>query len=242
MSRAQAVMQQLKDARLWTGETAAEVPALSSGYAPLDRALPGRGFPIGALTELLADTPEMGLSLAAPLLSTLTQQGKTVALVQPPLIPYAPGLEQAGIRLERLLWVKSRGTDDSWWSAEQLLRCKAIGGVLLWTGAANDRQLRRLQLAAESSTAIGILFRASREARNGSPAALRLSLQPRRDHLRVGIQKCRGGTAGASLDTRPLGATRDERVSEIQTTNIRPSRVACEAGISRDMPLRGYSG
>ncbi len=66
---------------LWRGKQAAHhVATLASGHAALDRALPGHGWPLGAITELIHDTPGCGeLSLVLPALARLhqTKSGQT---------------------------------------------------------------------------------------------------------------------------------------------------------------------
>ena len=50
----------LQDSRLWTGAQAAMQRAVPTGFAPLDAVLPGGGWPLGALTEVLVATPGLG--------------------------------------------------------------------------------------------------------------------------------------------------------------------------------------
>lgn len=67
---------------------------------------------------------------------------------------------------------------DGLWAAEQALRSGTCAAVLLWLDEADERAIRRLQLAAEQGSSWGILFRPGACARQGSPAAMRLSLKP----------------------------------------------------------------
>jgi len=82
---------------------------------------------------------------------------------------------------------------------EQTLRCPAFGAVLSWPSGIVDKNVRRLQLAAEAGGTLGILYRPAEAAREHSPAALRLRLAPTSAGLTVDIHKCRGGRAGARL-------------------------------------------
>ena len=84
---------------LWRGDRLAQVDdTVASGFARLDRELPGGGWPKAALTELLADAEGMGeLQLLVPVLKRLVQAGEWVALVAPPHIPYAPAFAGRGI-------------------------------------------------------------------------------------------------------------------------------------------------
>ncbi|HLK70400.1 MAG TPA: translesion DNA synthesis-associated protein ImuA [Steroidobacteraceae bacterium] len=189
----------------FTGRSA----ALHSGHEALDALLPGGGWPQGALTELLNDRCGIGeLELLLPALQTLARQGRCLVWIDPPYVPYAPALAQRGLPLERLLWIRTERPQAALWAAEQALRCPAIGAVLGWSVHIVDRNLRRLQLAAEAGNTFGILHRPAAAAQDPSPAALRLQLQPLAEAIGVEIRKCRGGRAGmrVRLPLRPAGA------------------------------------
>lgn len=174
--------------------------ALPSGHETLDALLPGGGWPLGALTELLSDQCGIGeLELLLPSFQTLVRDGRCLAWIDPPYVPYAPALVQRGVPLERLLWIRTEQPQAALWAAEQALRCPAIGAVLIWSEHIVDRSLRRLQLAAESGQTLGILHRPAAALQTPSPAALRLQLQPLAEGLEVQIKKSRGGRAGVRL-------------------------------------------
>jgi hypothetical protein len=172
--------------------------AAPSGFAELDASLPGGGWPVGAICELLLETMGIGeLGLLVPALARLAQAGRYIAWIAPPHLPYAPALAQAGIALKRVLVVQTRSMQESLWATEQ-----AFGAVLSWPTGIADKNIRRLQLAAEAGGTLGILYRPAEAAREHSPAALRLRLAPTRAGLTVDIHKCRGGRAGARLQLR----------------------------------------
>jgi len=166
--------------------------ALSTGFDALDAALPGGGWPCGALSEILVDADGNGeCSLLLPALATLTAARRRVALVAPPYVPYAPALAAAGVDLAQLVHIDA-AAPDTHWSAEQCLRAGCCGAVLNWLPRTDYRQLRRLQLAAETGGTIGFVFRPLTAARETSPAALRLKVVAGADGARVEILKCRG--------------------------------------------------
>lgn len=174
--------------------------ATPSGFAELDASLPGGGWPMGALCELMPATMGIGeLSLVTPALSQLAQAGRYIAWIAPPYLPYAPALARQGLPLQHILQVQTRGVQESLWAAEQSLRCPAFGAVLSWPADITDKNVRRLQLAAEAGGSLGILYRSPEAAREHSPAALRLRLLPMQAGLAVEIHKCRGGRAGVRL-------------------------------------------
>lgn len=203
----------LQHTAIWRGDDLARVavPSVATGYEALDRELPGGGWPVGALTELLHEREGIGeLRLVAPALAKLSAAGRWVAWVAPPHLPYAPALAAAGIQLSRLLVIGKIPPRDSLWAAEQALRAGSIGAVLFWPNDLDPRSLRRLQLAAEAGGSVGLLYRPLRAAAQASPAALRVALEPHvgdpQSALSIRILKRRGSAASAPLRLRCAAA------------------------------------
>lgn len=171
-----------------------------TGWPELDRALPGGGWPAGALTELYCPVEGIGeFSLLMPLIVRLTSAGRRVVLVSPPHLPYSQALSERGVKLDKLVLLSPQSARDTLWAAEQTLRCTAVGLVVAWPQRAGDRELRRLQLAAETSGATLIVYRPAREARSFSPAALRIAVRPDGiASLELEVLKSRGGPAGVT--------------------------------------------
>ena len=211
--------------RVWRGQSHAPASSTCpTGHAALDAALPTGGWPEAALTELLVPAPGMGeLQLLWPTLARLSApvipgidkppgkvlsksqgkpsrsapqavDGRVIAVVAPPWLPYAPAWQAAGVHLPHLQVVRCEGR-DALWAAEQCLRSAACAAVLCWAEKANNRALRRLQVAAETGQCLGFAFRSPQAASNPSPAALRLLLESAPPRVRV--LKCRGGAAPA---------------------------------------------
>ena len=180
---------------IWRGSELARsaCPGIASGFAALDAELPGGGWPRGALTELLPQHEGIGeLRILGPALAQLAAQGKFIAWIAPPHLPYAPALAAAGIDLARVLIVKTAKDGDSLWATEQALRSAACGGVLAWPGDIHYTRLRRLQLAAEDGRCLAVLFRPIQAAREPSPAVLRIALATAAGGLALSILKRRG--------------------------------------------------
>ncbi|HET6396791.1 MAG TPA: translesion DNA synthesis-associated protein ImuA, partial [Pseudoxanthomonas sp.] len=170
----------LRERRVWKGRPAAPAPgAQPTGHAALDAALPSGGWPEAALSELLVPLDGIGeLGLLWPALARLSQAGERIVLVAPPYLPYAPAWQAAGIDLERLQVVGAAATPprEALWAAEQCLRSGCCGAVLCWPQQADDRALRRLQVAAEAGATLAFATRPLAAARNPSPAALRIAI------------------------------------------------------------------
>ena len=64
---------------------------------------------------------------------------------------------------------------DSHWSAEQCLRAGCCAAVVHWLPDADYRQLRRLQLAAETGGALAFVFRPAQASKLHAPQAMSLS-------------------------------------------------------------------
>lgn len=186
----------LGSGQVWRGAGLAQVRAAATGHAALDAQLPGGGWPLGQLSEVLHARDGVGeLSLALPLLARLTQAGAQVAMIAPPCIPYAPALAAAGLALSRLLVVDAGSEAEALWAAEQLLHARAAA-VLLWAPRADTPSLRRLQLAAESGDGIVLSYRPASAESQFSPAALRLRVWREQGAPRAEILKARGGRSG----------------------------------------------
>jgi len=179
----------LDQRRVWKGQaTPAARSSQPTGHASLDAVLPLGGWPESALSEVLLPAPGLGeLRLLWPTLARLTQAGQRVVLVAPPYIPYAPAWQQAGVDL-RWLQIVDAGSNAPW-ATEQCLRSGSCAAVLCWLPQADDRSLRRLQVAAETGQSLAFSYRPAAQAINPSPAALRLLL----DVGQVQVLKCRGG-------------------------------------------------
>ncbi|WP_439860967.1 translesion DNA synthesis-associated protein ImuA [Pseudomonas sp. MBLB4136] len=195
----------LDERRVWRGRPAARTAGRQpSGHAALDAALPTGGWPASALSEILMPGPGLGeLHLLWPTLARLTRAAERVILVAPPFVPYAPAWQAAGLDLRRLEVIQASGR-DALWAAEQCLRSGSCAALLCWPERADDRALRRLQVAAENGQSLAFAYRPLREAHNPSPAALRLALDGRPGQVRV--LKCRGGLAPATPLCFAVGA------------------------------------
>src|SRR5258708_34997136 len=116
---------------VWRGAALARISeTISTGYAELDRELPGGGWPVGALTEILGLQEGIGeLQLALPALAALSTAGKRVAWPAPPPLPYAPAPASAGVGLPNLAGVRAPGRRDAPWAAEPVLRAGPCPGL-----------------------------------------------------------------------------------------------------------------
>jgi hypothetical protein len=188
-----ASLEQLLDQRpdLWRGRSRKRFPTASSGLDWLDRGLPGGGWPLGRLTELLPSVPGCGeLGLLLPLLARCTGRGEPVVLAGPSLVPGPQALAASGVALEQLVVIRS--AEEGFWAAEQCLKSGLCGSVVIWPppGRVDERAVRRLQLAAEQSPGPTFVVYRPDQSPPPSVSALRLGLKPR---AQVEVQRSPAG-------------------------------------------------
>lgn len=197
---AHAGLQDSLHADVWHAHTLARPVAqvVATGVAVLDAQLPGGGWPVGALTELL-QTPGVHSEwrLLAPALARYGTAA--VVLVAPPHVPFGPALNARGVASQRLLWVHTAAAAQRLWATEQALRCAGVDAVLAWLPQVRAEQLRRLKMAASEYNRLLFVMRPSAARQESSPAALRLLLAPGAagldlpsDSLQVHVFKRRG--------------------------------------------------
>ncbi|MDH4478753.1 MAG: translesion DNA synthesis-associated protein ImuA [Rhodoferax sp.] len=210
-------------ADVWRADALALAPqrTVATGDALLDLHLPGGGWPVGALTELLqAPGVHNEWRLLAPALARCGTG--PVVLVAPPHLPFVPALVAQGVAARRLLWfklppgpasnAKGRGASQSasatpLWATEQALRCAPVDAVLAWLPQARTEQLRRLHLAAAEHHKLLFVMRSDQARQDASPAVLRLQLSADADAtLCVELLKRRGPPLAHSLHLVALTA------------------------------------
>lgn len=203
----------------------------ASGFTSLDAALPGGGWQTGSMVEIMPDDIGIGeLRLIMPTLARITHSDRHVALISPPHIPFAAALAQQGLRLEQLLIIRADKPIDALWACEQTLRCRSFGAVIAWPVVIKDRDIRRLQLAAEAGHSIGFLYRLPSAAMEASPAATRLRLHSNPHGLSVDILKCRGGRAGQSVVVNANSSMASTATESAATTVLfDPATVAADS-------------
>lgn len=169
------------------------LPAQPTGHAALDACLPGNGWPMGLLTEVLL--PQLGygeIGLLLPLLAQRTRDGHTLVYVRPPCPPEITALARAGIALERLLLIAAANEREALWAAEQVLASGTPCVVLAWAQHADERAMRRLALAVEGSTSLAVVFRPLADERQVSSAVLRVRIDGALARTPLSLLKARG--------------------------------------------------
>lgn len=187
---------------VWTADTLSREGAgtVASGHAALDAELPGGGWPLGALIELLQPAPTAAVwSLLWPALARRLQAGEAgparvsarssrqadataspartrrVVLLNPPHEPCLPAFAAAGIPAWQLLWLAPPTPAARLWAAEQALRCQDVVALVAWLPHVRVAELRRLQqAAAQTGTLLFVLRPDGSVPDAATPARLRL--------------------------------------------------------------------
>ncbi|KZC39311.1 CDP-6-deoxy-delta-3,4-glucoseen reductase, partial [Rhodanobacter sp. FW510-R12] len=161
------------------------------------------GWPDASLSEILLPADGVGeLRLVLPTLARLTRSRRNVVIVSPPYAPCVAGWQQQGVDMRQVDIVEAP-EKDVLWATEQCLRSGSCAAVLAWPRQADDRALRRLQVAAATGQALAFVFRDRSHLSNASPAALRLELEAL-PQPQLWVRKCRGG----AVPTRPVPLAR----------------------------------
>jgi len=181
--------------QVWRGRELAQAQerTVPSGHAALDAQLPGGGWPLGSLVEVLQQEQQQHVwQLVGPALARAMQAGgEPAVLVNAPYQPFGPSLRSLGIVPERLLCVRSEKPAGRLWAAEQSLHCADVCAVLAWLPQARNEDLRRLHLSAQAGEKLLVVFRPVLARNEATPARLRLLVQGA-EELEVRILKRRG--------------------------------------------------
>jgi cell division inhibitor SulA/protein ImuA len=178
---------------LWRGSQLARAygRTVDTGYAALSAELPGGGWPLGALVELLVQQPGIGeMRLMRPALTRVSH--RPVVLLQAPHVPNALAFSYLGVPVDKLMWLRASKTADALWCAERVLQAGTCGALLLWQQHIRSEALRRLHLVAQATETLLVLVRPLASAQDASPATLRLGVRPAEGGIAVDIIKRRG--------------------------------------------------
>ena len=254
---------------IWRAHTLARsaAPGLPTGHAALDAQLPGGGWPVAGLVELLQ--PPAGqhdFQLLLPALAELTRQhsGPLVLVGAPPapaascgLMPFGPALAAQGLLPQRLLWVHADAPAAQLWACEQALRCADVLAVLAWLPRCTPEALRRLHVGAmEHGKPLWVVRPES--ARHASSAApLRLLLRgvnqgmqqeqmPGDDVLQVQVLKRRGPPLAQPVllpaRSKRLAAQLASRRRPVQESGASPLPAQAVEGVGERARARAEEG
>ncbi len=180
---------------VWRGGELERVvhPTVPTGHVALDRELPGGGWPMGTLSEVLHAGVGIGeVGFLAGAIARACDSNRLVAWINAPHLPYAPALAQSGIPLDRCLVVRPSSSEDALWSAEQALKSGACGAVLLWLQGIKNQYAWPFTFAARPTkssphppTCVSSRCVKGASSRYASPSAVGLRSLPRSQSIRA---------------------------------------------------------
>ena len=181
---------------IWRGTEFGSVVSdtIASGWDALDKELPGGGWPCGSLAEVLSPQPSvLEWRLIGPAIRHVVATDRQVVVIGPPKHPHLPGLAHEGLDQRHLVWIQAEAPAERLWATEQLIKSNAAGAIIAWLPQARQEQIRRLQISAQASDGLVLLFRPEPAQHEASAAPLRLHATYGLDwELHVQVFKRRG--------------------------------------------------
>ena len=132
---------------------------VNSSFAELDNIVAQSPWQSQVVNEMAIDSEQHEqLSILAPTLAKLSQQGRWIVLVGASKQSINYINQMAGLDSARVLLVHPKDQTDGLWAIEQALMSGNSSAVLGWPGEINSRDLKRLQLASKRTSALAFVF------------------------------------------------------------------------------------
>jgi protein ImuA len=222
-------------ASIWRGSELGQAVAstCTSGWDGLDAELPGGGWPLRSITEVLSSQPSvMEWRLLAPALKRVVANGGQIVVVGPPRHPHLPGLMHEGLDERHLVWIRADAPSERMWVTEQLIKSNSAGAVVAWLPQARQEQLRRLQVCAQACEGLVFLCRPTSARHEASASPLRVHAWVGLDwELKVNVFKRRGPVHDGDvvLQSVPGG------LSAVMTPRLRKPSKLISGGVTTDV-------
>lgn len=195
----------LRRGDVWRGHSSAFIhrETISTGHSQLDGILQSEGWPLKSLIEAALPLGKRGSAqalvpsacwflLGPSLRSLLASHEGYIALLNPPAQPFAQGLIQQGIPLNRLLIVNTQNKSDFVAAFTELTQTDYNQALIAWQPkqALSYTELRKCQLACNNGQALNLLFR--QHLQQSSPSPLRIQVQLHAQHVYIQTVKQKG--------------------------------------------------
>ncbi len=196
----------------------------------VDRWLPHGGLPAGCIHEVKGSSLANAIAFASILSSQLAGEQGHILYITPGRSLYPLGLLPYGVRLDQVLHISTRRSQDLAWAVMEALRCPQVSAAIALLDGLDLTECRRLQLAAEDSGVTGFLLGHTTSTPIASPitrwqvSAVPGNLRQRFDEpsWALNLLYCRGGRPGAWT-----AEWRDQKLSAIPVQPAKP--VECKA-------------
>ncbi|MFL6350523.1 MAG: ImuA family protein [Bryobacteraceae bacterium] len=124
----------------------------------VDRWMPHGGLSAGCIHEVKGASLASAIAFSSILSARLAGDQGNIVYIAPDRSLHPLGLLPYGMRLDQLLLVSVRRSEDLSWAVMESLRCSQVSAVMAILDGADLIASRRLQLAAESSGATAFLL------------------------------------------------------------------------------------
>lgn len=174
------------------GRQAAE--CLPTGFSSLDSELPGGGWPLSNVSEVLQPQfCQAEWRLLLPGIAARASAKSPLLAIAPPHAPFFGGLRQHGLDEGGLVVIHAKSPAERLWATEQAVKANGLAGVIAWLANARGDQVRRLQTCAAQCGFPVFLVRPETAQHESSAAPLRLQVRLQGlDAVAIHILKRRG--------------------------------------------------
>jgi cell division inhibitor SulA len=161
------------------------------------------------------------LRLVIPALVNRQQENRLYAFISPPHLLNAEFLVAEGIKLENVLFIQAKTTEQVLWSAEQCAKSGACSAVFIWQSKLQQVQAKKLELAALKGECLSFFFTDAKHQTNNLPVSLSLSIKRQNNQVEICVNKQKVGWPIPAFSVKvPFKA----RLGSPMRHNIRPKQ------------------
>ena len=149
---------------------------LCTGLGPINDAFPNLNFPLRAVHEFVAGTPENRAATCgfiAGMLSTLVQRRGVVLWIGSKLQVFPHAFKSFGIDPDKVIFISLDNGKDVLWAIEESLKCEGLSAVVGELHGLSFETSRRLQLAVEKSHVTGFIINRNTKSVNATTCVSR---------------------------------------------------------------------
>jgi protein ImuA len=157
---------------------------VSTGCDEFDRLFSKGGLERGSLVEWIGSAGSGATTVALKTAQAVCDNRVLVVLDSCGQF-YPTAADSLGIALDRTIVVQPNHTRDYQWTLLQILRSGGIAAVVCWPDKANEKMLRRWQLAAEHGKTMGFLIRPPMALQEPTWAQVRLLVEAQYSHAKT---------------------------------------------------------
>ncbi len=151
------------------------------GLGVIKDAFPNHQFPLGAVHEFIAASPETAAAtggFVAGILASLMRKGGAAIWISAYRTIFPPALQSFGIAPDKIIFVDLHKEKEMLWVIEEALKCEGLAAVVGELPELSFTASRRLQLAVEQSRVTGFILRYNPRNINTTACVTRWNITP----------------------------------------------------------------